>query len=127
MEVRSLKFRGKWIYGDNDWVYGGIVSNEQHASITTYDSMKEVDPSTVGQYTGLRDRNGKEIYEGDIIEIGFNEDGVTTKHKCVVRWNDMNAAFALYTNEKGEGPWHGWLMNNCIIIGNIHDNPDLIK
>ena len=129
---RQIKFRGKDRMTDK-WVYGDLLAPITGCRIVNYTeedngSMKRADyhyhdvlDDTVGQFTGLLDRNGKEIYEGDIIEIGFNEDNVTTKYKCVVRWNDLNAGFVLYPQEQSEGPWHGWLMNNCIIIGNIHE------
>lgn len=123
--MRKIKYRGrslingKWIYGDSikhtdnatengieELAYIGFkVPNASKAG-----AMKwvPVDQATIGEYTGITDRDGTEIYEGDIVEIRFHEDGVTTKHKCAIRWDALNAGFALYPREPGNGPWYGW-------------------
>ncbi len=128
---RIFKFRGKeatsgiWLYGDlrTGGIFGGETAIIPHniEDVPSPIIRKE----TLGQFTGHIDHNGREIYEGDIVEIGFCKDSVTTKHKCGVRWNKLNAGFALYPYNSDEGPWHGWLLSNCKILGNIHDNPEL--
>ena len=127
---RQIKFRAKTL-ANGHWVYGNlIVRGEDHVSIFNRKSEPWVDPSTVGQFTGLTDRNGKEIYEGDIITVN-------SKYPRVVLWDKM--CWALMPTEYFHDEMF-WVMNlqhpgidwwdefadEFEVIGNIHDNPDLI-
>lgn len=138
--MREILFRGKRI-DNGEWVEGYLVP----ITINCYDkgyeiiesdgieydeldgynplfSSSRVDPATVGQYTGLQDKNGKRIFEGDIVE-GYSydeEDGYG-----VVEWND--GAFSVNNDY-----WTGTFLDNYNgtgfeVIGNIHDNPELLK
>lgn len=65
---REIKFRGKQI-DNGEWVYGYLADEDYINDINSIDlSSIEVDRDTIGQFTGLLDKNGKEIYEGDIVE-----------------------------------------------------------
>lgn len=142
--MRDLKFRGKslyneeWVYGDSIYGVGMQYSNSytllnQQCLPTDCDSLDryKVDSSTVSQFTGLTDRHGKEIYEGDIITVNG-------RYPHVILWDKMSWAIMpceLY-NDK-----HFWVMNlqhpgndwweefsdEMEVIGNIHDNPELLK
>ena len=79
-------------------------------------------PDTVGQYTGLKDSNGKEIYEGDIIK---DESGFPFSGNHVVRWDNR------YSHYQCDSTGDGYLIINDftkpVIIGNIWDNPELLE
>ena len=115
----------KWIKGE--WVYGyyiryGWTHQEKDYIIPLYASdlyAKEVIPETVGQYTSLTDKYGKKIFVGDIIKWGLKP--------CVVKWDECNASFCLYAygTIKIAG-FNRDTMKLKEVIGNIHDNPELL-
>lgn len=72
--------------------------------------------SVVEQYTGLKDENGKEIYEGDILESTWNGD------RAVVVWNDVEGEWEHYADFNTHSKYSG-----SVIIGNIHENPELLE
>lgn len=127
--MRQILFRGRRL-DNGQWVYGdlyhrkicGVVSPTIHNIEYTGGS---VDPASVGQYTGLTDKNGKQIFEGDILS--FNPQRFSNK---VVVWYDKNAAFYLsdYINPTPATlvPILAGGIDKYTILGNIHDNPDLI-
>lgn len=90
----------------------------------------EVDPSTVGQYTGLTDKNGKRIFEGDICEVvRFDTDSHEYKSQIfLVEW--IESGFGLYSQSiSGELVMFIGIsdMEDIEVIGNIHENPEMIK
>lgn len=128
--MREILFRGKRTI-NGDWVYGDFVrGNERKSlrdSIFVYDSETqsfnyyEINTSTLGQYTGLTDKNGKRIFEGDIIRK-TNEG----RHPQIFITN-IRTSFP--TNEEVYyGPCDHFT-ESCEyeIIGNIHDNPELLE
>lgn len=119
---REIKFRGKRI-DNKKWVYGFLADEDYINDIDSIDlSSIEVDIDTVGQFTGLFDKNGKEIYEGDIIkgfditiEVWYSEDRACFIAEMKEPQNDMVDILGGYDTQRME------------IIGNIYDNPDFIK
>lgn len=119
---REIKFRGKRI-DNGEWVYGYLADEDYINDIYSIDlSSIEVDRDTVGQFTGLFDKNGKEIYEGDIIkgfditiEVWYSEDKACFMAEMKEPQNDMVDILGGYDTARME------------IIGNIYDNPELIK
>lgn len=132
---REIKFRGRhnlfseWIYGsllrvdDNYYiVQNDDVEVDGHHLVFITDVPMLVDKDTIGQFTGLRDKNGREIYEGDIIY----QRTYFGNRPCVVRFEE--GTFMVGYHE-GSSTKHTPILvkNSGVVIGNIHDNPELIK
>lgn len=123
---RKILFRGKKSNGR--WVYGSLVVSENIKPAIYYEVGKGfvkrldwcyVKPDTIGQYTGLKDKNGVKIFEGDIVEF-TNLD----LPNMVIRFD--NGSFMLCEDENST--YEELRMNYVVeVVGNIHDNPELIK
>jgi uncharacterized phage protein (TIGR01671 family) len=123
--MREILFRGKRV-DNGEWVEGFYAhyddGNNRHAYIilcgpeeNRYFPFIEVDPSTVGQFTGLTDKNGKKIFEGDILETRMLHGKPIYG---VMSWN---------TNSRGFGAWAVFSpLDEFEVAGNIHDNPKLV-
>ena len=114
---REIIFRGK-CKSSGRWFYGCYVAFN---CISTIDGEVIVLPETVGQFTGLTDRNGTRIFEGDIIYMGL--------YPYVIKYDRENARYMLYTlrgNNKRDG-FNAFTMETHEVIGNIHDNPELLE
>lgn len=135
--MRTIKFRGKRIK-HNKWVYGmplpsqfgcGYMLNIDAAmdadfyhsryTMPTFESTPDINEDTIGQFTGLRDRNGIEIYEGDIFNLGSKD----ILYKVV--WRDCGLCGKQIHSSSYVG-LSFWLQD-IEIVGNIYDNPELIK
>lgn len=126
--MREILFRGKRL-DNGEWMYGSYLQVEDKSGCVVSaifhrkfeDGDAEIFPSTVGQYTGLRDKNGKRIFEGDIVSL--------------TKWSNMkfsvdcsNCSFKL---RDGKGTVCFALSiykpSDIKVIGNIYDNPELLK
>ena len=129
--MREILFRGKREDNGN-WICGSL-----HKSITGYfiiplpliTSKSKVDPSTVGQFTGLTDKNGKKIFEGDIIRAKLengNHEGFAWPNMPV---DFQQGSFCLNDRKGYVFAALGAFAPSVTfeVIGNIHDNPELLE
>ena len=103
-----------------------VIPNLNDIEIGKSIGMYEVYPETVGQFTGLLDKDGKEIYEGDIlhtITFGFNPEEYT----AIILYRNCSFQLSNGRNLFYFGQSDLTKMDDTIVIGNIYDNPDLIK
>lgn len=126
--MRTIKFRGLRV-NRREWVYSteSFVQTDEGICMGLYNEEKDVIPDTVGQFTGLVDKNGREIYEGDILS---RTDGGTS---FIVEFRHGSFGYEYC------GEFHAWAGNHnftfnpfdtdvdFFVIGNIHDNPELLK
>ena len=139
--MREILFRGKRV-DDKEWCCGYFVSQNKESYIFEQPEvdkgidlggyldccqMSEVIPETVGQYTGITDKNGRKIFEGDIIKIpdDYEEFGHNAGEIYEIYFGC--GGFRLkpkYSKARGY-----WLEDDRMVevIGNIHDNPELLK
>lgn len=145
--MREYKFRGKMI-PENEWIYGTLLripappycwgenppKDKYYIQFADPRYMPdwgmpykmvqgEVNPETIGQYTGLKDRNMKEIYEGDVVKIDID--------RAYVKWNDKYGYFQLIPI--GDYYFDSDVIGQVLeyadveVIGNIYDNKNLLE
>ncbi|MBR2478930.1 MAG: hypothetical protein IKB47_00815 [Clostridia bacterium] len=123
--MREILFRGKSKAQGSEWLYGDVLIYENLAQIwETINSRKHnsvVSLETVGQYTGLTDKNGKKIFEGDILS--YTEE-IETRSKGK---ETLKGIYEVKFEYCGFSPLDCLACNHLEIIGNIHDNPELMK
>ena len=137
--MREILFRGQTRrYGEkvrmngekvkSNWVYGGIFPNNRGGDFSIiYQQEPTIEKftvysDTVGQYTGLTDKNGTKIFEGDIVKYG------DTVHNVVFEQRNETAYFGLvYSTLETLSFGHYQDLKQIEVIGNIHDNPELLE
>lgn len=130
--MRTIKFKGKVKGSDKNpdglWVYG-FLYQENDKMFILYDfsggfghgrmQKNEVISETIGQFIGLTDKNGKEIFDGDIFTDSLG-------NKAIVEWDEINARYLGFSIENRAIMYIG-REPKVTVIGNIHDNPELLN
>ena len=149
--MREIKFRGKdfdtgeWRYGyyaqhekvtlcpvyeNKEAFEKAVVENTEHYIIfdgfsdwnmTRAFYRADVDGKTVGQYTGMKDSMGKEIYEGDIVLTSDNDDEL-----AVVEWDEEDLRFTVTHGNVVNGLGEEYYPREVEVVGNIYDDPELL-
>lgn len=137
--MREIIFRG-YSTALRKWLYGNLIHDDSgHYLISNSESYVDVKPATVGQFTGLCDKNGKKIFEGDIVCYQFDNDDCPFPNKHTekiigrILFSDWRASFSVTAGRNGSDQLNNDLFNyvrngnRVKVIGNIHDNPELLK
>lgn len=128
--MREILFRGKSVT-DGRWVFGDLSNYGVCKTITTVKDFRIIDsceviPETVGQYTGLKDKNGTKIFENDIISAHPDELFPDDEIRLVVEWHDYGwfgkGSKGRYTSLESK-----WVSELFEVIGNRFDNPELLE
>ena len=155
--MREIKFRGKEI-DTGKWVYGGLFKEPAPPQCfektledkywivypnprympdwnLPYEMVRtDIEKETIGQYTGLKDKNGKEIYEGDIVKVKLYKGEEEKYFIGKVEYfgsnfivdADNNSEYHIYDLD-GFGIDYRYKLEDCEVIGNIYDNPELLE
>lgn len=145
MQEREILFRGKTYDGkweQGDLRHGGYVHNDSETYIMRADYALHnipVDPKTVGQYTGLTDKNGVKIFEGDIV----SNEWCLISGNSVVKFGEYRGSYMSKEYQQGHYGFHlehldpseeaitrkdmMYFANRCEVIGNIHDNSEFLE
>ena len=125
---RETLFRGKQL-NTGKWFFGNLFDKDTKGRThigTTDCECFNIDPETVGQCIGISDKHGIEIFEDDIVK--YFEPNSKTWHTRIVRWDWRFAGFGLFDKESEWCKESDWLkIKDIEVIGNIHDNKELLK
>lgn len=133
--MREIKFRAK-MSKTREWVVGSLIRQQMRGykdsfcvlildNVFTSNRIVAIDKETIGQFTGLQDRNGRDIFEGDIVR-----STICSEFVYEVAYNDERfASFGLRRKQDAFMHYFGEAIeaDECEVIGNVFDNPELLK
>ena len=157
--MREILFRGKRKDNNNPWIYGHLHKMDGYGTGYTEYGIQVQDiptsrpwsvlviPETVGQYTGSTDKNGKKIFEGDVVDFYFFDKGSKNTKTMLIEWRDngfgmrelyrdyrladdfsiIKEKIFTYRGDIRNGVYESNNTYFVEVIGNIHDNPELLK
>ena len=141
-------YRGKKlktsVFDATDWVYGSLIDSGNHEQVAIYPwfngastmsvrqlvyaRMEGVEPETVGQFIGLTDKNGKMIFEGDIIETKGCRWVIGFENTAFAAMDGPSMQFAMFEQYIWDHKKREWAAPDYWeVVGNIHDNPELLE
>ena len=131
--MRDILFRGKRV-DNGEWSHGSLVCWKTGGGVSRYDIFSQglgngVIPSTVGQYTGLDDKDGRRIFEGDIVKCDLYYTASRNPQIGLIRtvaFVDGRFVATRDQNKVSCGANSLGFYSNAEVIGNVHDNPELI-
>lgn len=134
--MREIIFRGKR-FDNGEWATGFLLPFPDGVALMYERDLDDkevvgttsvdVDQKTVGEYTGLNDRECHPIYEGDILHVtSLKPESFGKEMNVVVEYDGGRAAFLVRNGEKFQQLGLCELENDCVVVGNIYDNPELL-
>lgn len=134
--MRQILFRGKrvdngrWIFGyyfqkQNPLSADGLPISHHISDIPPFGA--EVDPETIGQFTGLYDKNGKKIFEGDVVDVAYDIQYVGVAAERIGLFEVVFYDGCFMKKKRSGGLFHFIPSDKCQVIGTIYDNPELLE
>jgi uncharacterized phage protein (TIGR01671 family) len=134
---REIEFRGfdgrEWRYGDLEYNRKtGIARIHTYKEDGSYDKQYAVDPDTVGEFTGMRDRHGNKVFEGDVVDVYDFTSAYASKYRGVVKMY-RGSWCVEYEDSIFDTVFHPMLFfddfadRKTEVVGNIHNNPELLS